>query len=1189
MESNSDNPGRGSQSDVEQRGTPRHPVHLDALLTGKGIDSMACKIRDFSTHGIFVSFDPQAAAHASHQRIARNDQVSIRFFVNVGGQDRSFDLKARVVRVLASGLGAELLQPDPAVVTALMQAAKQTAASLKPVATAQPGAAAEEALGSKELLKELRDRLAAAVNAWMGEYFRAIQGQFLEASRDAPNAVAQRHIWNAAQFLKEQREKMEQGVRAALLDRVDTAASKGVRESDTDSRAQDELSSGLSLVETDEFEQFLAVSEVVDKAETMFAQSLYELHQRLSFLYGVRIDKGNNPIGPAALAREFGNYVRRMQLGVEALRIALKVYQEVVLPLVGTFYEDINRFLRDSGVPLLADPDRARAHLGNTTRRRPASSRSAAPAPPSAGSAAQAAPMMAPVTPGAAHYPMPAGAMPYGPVVSAPFPVAPVGAFQTARALFDLGRELRAPPGTDVAGAVSRGPAGSLAYYNPMELATALQAVDMSAVDAAGVMETGSLRAQLGQALAAQVPAGTPKQVNDSDWDVLELVVELLNAVLVDPRVLPETKPYLRRLRRPVNMVAINDKTFFDSFDHPARKVINRLAGLRSLTGPGNAESILPRLEFMVDRIVAEASARPGVFAEVAAELHELAAEQDEAKAENLSHLKQAADAQQQIVKTRRRESAASRPAALSALGGEWTVWLNRAKRLKVGDELQLGSGTEQQLARVAWVAEDRSSYVFADPMGKKVGSFGLQELAMQLRRGSAQLLEDLHMTPVDRALLKSLESLHGRLEKQAASDPQTSLLNEKAIGEAIEQALTSARQEKVSHAFALIDVEQIEALHSAEKHDALDKLLREVATRIGNAVEDETTLARLANDQFGVLMLDCTQGESFAAVERILDVLHAGLAATAGVSSPISASAGLVPFGGEALAATAVLNAARSALKVARGAGGRSVRVMHVEEDEVGSDTINVRLTERLTEALDAGTAQLALQRIVPSPAGAGGSLPTHLELMPSLQVEGVRVSARTLRAAAEQMQRSTDLDRWLIQAAMQWVVAHPDRLPAQGFCILQLSVASIRDADTASVIGEAFINTAAPPSCFCFELTEGTDDSALAEAEELVYALREFGCRFAYGDFGGESASFSRVKTLQVNLVRIGRMQNRDIVSSRSDAALVKSILEMAHFIGVPAIADCVSSKPVVSKAREMGIEYLQGPAIAPVELAM
>jgi EAL domain-containing protein (putative c-di-GMP-specific phosphodiesterase class I) len=168
-----------------------------------------------------------------------------------------------------------------------------------------------------------------------------------------------------------------------------------------------------------------------------------------------------------------------------------------------------------------------------------------------------------------------------------------------------------------------------------------------------------------------------------------------------------------------------------------------------------------------------------------------------------------------------------------------------------------------------------------------------------------------------------------------------------------------------------------------------------------------------------------------------------------------------------------------------------------------------------------------------------------------------------------------------------MRWIVEHPDKLPVNGMCVISLSMASIKDPSLAGFIGEEFINTAAPPSRLCFEIREDAGAAGSPEATDLVGALREYGCRFMYGDFGNEPASFTRAAALKVSLVRIGRMQNRDMVSDRGDAALVKSAIEMAHFFSVPAIADSVDGKPVLQKLRELGLDYAQGAAISPIEV--
>jgi EAL domain-containing protein (putative c-di-GMP-specific phosphodiesterase class I) len=437
--------------------------------------------------------------------------------------------------------------------------------------------------------------------------------------------------------------------------------------------------------------------------------------------------------------------------------------------------------------------------------------------------------------------------------------------------------------------------------------------------------------------------------------------------------------------------------------------------------------------------------------------------------------------------------------------------------------------------------------------------------------------------------MVKSLETLHGRLEQQVHSDVVTHLLNEKAFAEQVEQALALARQERESQVVAFVEVHEpaaVQQLPEAER----EQRLRDRAARFRSDLPPEAQAARLGENRFGVLLRDYSQGRGFAAIEKVLRSLEV-TDEDAVAAGSAKARAGLVPFSTEPVSADQVLKSAQAALALAQAPGSAPIRIVHVDEDGDTGVRVSSRLGEHLRLALDNDRLRLALQRIVPQAQGTSPSqLPTHVELVPSMQLPGgTRVSARALRAAAEQLQRTADLDRWLVRAAMRWVVDNPERLPAGGMCIIVLTPESLRDPGTATFIGEEFINTAAPPGRFCFEVTEAPGAEASLEVSELVNAMREYGCRFLYGDFGGEASSFTRVATLKVNLVRIGRMATRDIANDKGDAALVKSAVEMAHFFGMPAIADCIDSKAALAKSKELGIEYAQGAAVSPVELAV
>ena len=156
----------------------------------------------------------------------------------------------------------------------------------------------------------------------------------------------------------------------------------------------------------------------------------------------------------------------------------------------------------------------------------------------------------------------------------------------------------------------------------------------------------------------------------------------------------------------------------------------------------------------------------------------------------------------------------------------------------------------------------------------------------------------------------------------------------------------------------------------------------------------------------------------------------------------------------------------------------------------------------------------------------------------------------------------------------------------PATGWIILRLSPASLHDPETAAHITGILMESAVPPARLCFELTRTTDLGQRSEADELVRALREFGCHFIFGDFGSGRSSFANAKDLQIELVKIGDLAQRDIVNDRADAALVRSTVEMAHFVGIPVIVDQVDKPAILTLIRELGVEYAQGAAVGAVQ---
>jgi EAL domain-containing protein (putative c-di-GMP-specific phosphodiesterase class I) len=101
---------------------------------------------------------------------------------------------------------------------------------------------------------------------------------------------------------------------------------------------------------------------------------------------------------------------------------------------------------------------------------------------------------------------------------------------------------------------------------------------------------------------------------------------------------------------------------------------------------------------------------------------------------------------------------------------------------------------------------------------------------------------------------------------------------------------------------------------------------------------------------------------------------------------------------------------------------------------------------------------------------------------------------------------------------------------------------------------------------------------------AVNFINTLKEYGCRFALDDFGTGEASFAYLKTLPIDFVKIDGSIVRDIVDSPKDLALVKSINEIGHFLGKKTIAEFVENDDILTRLRQMGVDFAQGYGIEP-----
>jgi len=213
-------------------------------------------------------------------------------------------------------------------------------------------------------------------------------------------------------------------------------------------------------------------------------------------------------------------------------------------------------------------------------------------------------------------------------------------------------------------------------------------------------------------------------------------------------------------------------------------------------------------------------------------------------------------------------------------------------------------------------------------------------------------------------------------------------------------------------------------------------------------------------------------------------------------------------------------------------------------------------------------------------APVDPDGGRDSHYEILLTMADEsGNAMPPAEFILAAETYQRMALVDRWVIERVLSWMAANRDALERFGGFAINVSGHSMNDETFPDFVLQQFERTEAPTGKVCFEITETAAIANLENAREFMSRMKVIGCRFALDDFGTGLSSYSYLRNLPVDYVKIDGVFVKGLAADTDDYAVVRSINEIGHYLGKETIAECVETPAVMDRIREMGIDYAQG----------
>jgi len=414
------------------------------------------------------------------------------------------------------------------------------------------------------------------------------------------------------------------------------------------------------------------------------------------------------------------------------------------------------------------------------------------------------------------------------------------------------------------------------------------------------------------------------------------------------------------------------------------------------------------------------------------------------------------------------------------------------------------------------------------------------------------------------------------KLTFQANHDNLTGLVNRSAFERRLEGLLQA--NTRGEHILCYMDLDQFKVVNDTCGHAAGDELLRQLGQLLRGRVRGSDLLARLGGDEFGMLFMNCPLQQAVVIAEGIRHSVDEFRFNWDGKAFAVGASIGLVAIDEHATSLGPLLSAADSACYAAKDGGRNRVHVYQADDQQLMARRGEMQWTQRLRQALDGDHLRLFVQPIVRAEGDDGLQ---RYEVLVRMQGEdGSIIPPGAFMPAAERYDLAPAVDRWVVGNFLAWV-GDLSRRPGitLGHYSINLSATSLGEESFLDFILTAIERHRIPPNCLCFEITETAAIANLSRAMTFMQRLKAAGCSFALDDFGSGLSSFGYLKTLPVDYLKIDGSFIREIDRDPIARAMVASINNIGHEMGLRTVAEFVESAAILECLQGIGVDYVQG----------
>jgi diguanylate cyclase (GGDEF)-like protein/PAS domain S-box-containing protein len=410
------------------------------------------------------------------------------------------------------------------------------------------------------------------------------------------------------------------------------------------------------------------------------------------------------------------------------------------------------------------------------------------------------------------------------------------------------------------------------------------------------------------------------------------------------------------------------------------------------------------------------------------------------------------------------------------------------------------------------------------------------------------------------------------QLQHLADHDPLTGLFNRRAFSLELQRHLAESDRHARSGALLALDLDGFKYINDTLGHEAGDELIIEVARVLKGRLRECDTLARIGGDEFAILLPRANRAGASTVAESLLRTLRSARFTGSRANRPVTVSIGVAEFGDDVTAEQAMVNA-DLAMYDAKELGRNRVSVF--SGDEQREPRIRTRLSwmQKIDAAFENDGFALEAMPIVDVQTGA---IDQYELLLRMRDDAGGLIAPALFLDVAERFDVIHKIDQWVTMQAVRMLGENPS-FP-YGLAV-NLSGKSIADPELIlSLRSELRVNSV-DPSRLTFELTETAAVADVLLARQVADSLHKLGCKFALDDFGAGFGSFSYLKHLPFDYIKIDGEFVKDCATDHTNQLIIASLVGIARGLGRHTVGEYTSDAETLETLRRFGVDFAQG----------